>query len=198
VNVSLHFVGPYSWFPGDLPSVLEKDETTTQPGIYLWTADTPHGELVYYIGETGRSFRMRFQEHLTEQTSGWYRFDDPAVFRSGGRKRIWPGLYEAKEDRAGRWQEWLQRLPELTPSLVEFVRQMRFHLAPLECDTKPRRRIEAAIALHLRDQPGAVGAFQDPDITYWPTKPRDPPLHATVTSSTLIQGLPRELDLTPR
>jgi hypothetical protein len=130
-----------------------------------------------------------------EQTSGWYHINDPNSFREGRRRAIWPGLYEVRADRLSRWEEYLQRLPELATPLNECVRLMRFHLAPMESDQRPRRRIEAAIAEHLYAQDGVIGDFQERAVRYWPTQDGDPPLSVTVSASVEIRGLPSGLNL---
>lgn len=170
-TVELAFSGPFAWFPGgDVPCLSDAPEGH-QAGIYLWTAPTPSGELVYYVGETGRSFARRMQEHLSEQLSGRYRLYEPKSFLRGERNLLWRGLYGSGAEPS--LLGFVERLPTLAPPLAEFVRAMRFHVAPTTCGDRLRRRIEAAIALHLYGQANPIGELQDAGIHYAPRLPEE-------------------------
>jgi hypothetical protein len=69
-------------------------------------------------------------------------------------------------------------------------RLMRFHLAPLTCGTRLRRRIEAALARHLSRQPGLVGSFEDVGIRYSPRHVGEEPIDVLCYSSAALLGLP--------
>lgn len=70
---------------GDRPGAA----VAARPGIYLWTVATPDGDdLVYYVGETARSFADRLTEHLKEQLSGAYRIYDPEPFGAGTKQLL--------------------------------------------------------------------------------------------------------------
>jgi hypothetical protein len=43
--------------------------TIKRAGLYMWTYPTTHGELVYYIGQTGRSFEKKECESTSSGTS---------------------------------------------------------------------------------------------------------------------------------
>lgn len=63
-SMIVEFVGPLSWLGGTgIPSIFEA-EIGKRSGLYLWTVPLDAGELVYYVGETGRSFAQRMLEHL--------------------------------------------------------------------------------------------------------------------------------------
>jgi hypothetical protein len=183
----LSFTGPYSWLPGRLPSVFEAPAASS-PGIYLWTVETtPHGELVYYVGETGRDFRSRFVEHLKEQVSGYYRLYDPAAMLQGDKRLLWRGLY-------GRGAEptlapFIENLERLAPPLRTFIGFVRFYLGPLEVDSRLRRRIEAAIADHLYGQSGPAN-FQDAGIRYDRRHPDEAPTEVRLDGVSTLRGLP--------
>ncbi len=57
--------------------------------------------------------------------------------------------------------------------LADFVRVMRFRLALIEGDRRLRERIEAAISIHLKNQPDPVGSFQDEGVRYRPRRPSE-------------------------
>jgi len=70
-KVTVRFIGPFSW-PGapDAPSVFDV-EARQERGIYLWTIPQRDGFLVYYVGETGRSFQLsRWRDPLPSQERG--------------------------------------------------------------------------------------------------------------------------------
>ena len=86
--VTLNFVGPFSWAgTSEAPSLCES-EAGKESGIYLWTVRRPEGELVYYVGETGRSFADRMCDHFREHASGGYNLHSPEEFRQGQRVRL--------------------------------------------------------------------------------------------------------------
>lgn len=182
------FNGPFGWFAEGDASVFES-AASRKPGIYLWTVVTEgHGELVYYVGETGREFRLRFAEHLKEQLSGWYRLNDPQGMRAGVRVPLWPGLYGPSRQKTVA--PFLERLSTLGPSLRDFVHMVRFHLATYEGDARMRKRIEAAVAQHLYRQADPVGSYQEPDIHYDPKLPEEGAVQVIVRSGVPIRGLP--------
>lgn len=68
-EITVSFAGPFSW-PGtpDTPCVYNADGAR-KIGIYLWTVSLPDGHLIYYVGETGRSFEIRLRQHYEELVS---------------------------------------------------------------------------------------------------------------------------------
>ena len=91
-------------------------------------------------------------------------------------------------------ESFVERLPELAGPLQEYVRTMRFHLAPVELEDRARKRIEAAVAEHLRRQPGPVGSFQEADVRYRPRTPDEVSMRVTLTSTVVLEGLPAALE----
>ena len=71
-EIALSFSGPFCW-PGasDSPSVYDAHEVR-KAGIYLWTAPLLDGHLIYYVGETGRSFHVRLRQHYEELVAARY------------------------------------------------------------------------------------------------------------------------------
>jgi hypothetical protein len=186
--VTLEFLGPFSWLSSDPATSIFEAAAARTAGIYLWTVDTPDGHLIYYVGETGVAFRQRLYQHLSQQLSGMYHIYEPGLFAVGQKHALWRGMY-------GRGREsglamFVERLPTLAPALADFVRLLRFHLAPLACQTRLRRRIEAALAYHLSCQPGLVGAFQDAGIRYATKRTSEAPVEVLCRSSATLLGLP--------
>jgi hypothetical protein len=121
-----------------------------------------------------------------------YHIYDPERFALGQKHVLWLGLYG--NDREPSLAAFVERLPTLAPALADFVRLIRFHLAPLTCDTRLRRRIEAALALHLYSQPGLVGQFQDAGIRYAPRRACEEPIDVRCQSSEVLLDLPARLE----
>jgi len=185
----IDFQGPFSWFGGDLPCVFDSD-AAKHMGVYVWTANTSHGEFAYYIGDTGRTFAARFLEHLKEYASGVYRIYDADAFTLGEKRLVWLGsLSRPKEERQAAVLEFFNRMEEFAPQLRAFLHTHRLYLAPFEGEQRLRRRIEAGLARHWYDQQGLIGEFQDPGIWYQWRKADEQPIEVTVTFPSSIQGL---------
>lgn len=192
-ELAVHFEGPFSWTSRDgTPSVLDS-EIATKAGLYLWTVSTPAGELIYYVGETGRSFGVRMFEHLKEHLGGAYHVFDPVALMRAEKKELWPGLYNP--DHARLLPELLLRFEELAAPIARLVAVYRFHLATTDIDPRLRQRIEAALSRHLFAQPGLAGQFQDKGVRYRPRRASELPLHARITSSKQLVALPELLEV---
>jgi hypothetical protein len=66
---------------------------------------------------------------------------------------------------------------------------LRFFVAPLSCDQRTRRRIEAAIARMLYATSGIVGTFQDQGVVYWPKFTSEQPVSCITSSPIPLLGL---------
>ena len=189
-DLSIHFTGPLAWSASEgAPSVFE-DPLTWKCGLYLWTVETPAGEFVYYVGETGRTFSIRLFEHLKEHLAGAYHVYDPEPFHMGEKVELWPGLYGRPRSQAV--PELLARYAELAGPIDALARTYRFFLAPLEGDRRLRERAEAAIA-------GALAAsqrnFQDAGIRYRPRYVHEDPLVLEITCDRVLLDLPSVIAL---
>jgi hypothetical protein len=60
----IHFYGPYSWVDDRGVDYIFTADIGQKAGLYLWTIKLAGGELIYYVGETGRSFSTRMLEHF--------------------------------------------------------------------------------------------------------------------------------------
>ena len=184
----ISFAGPFSW-PGtpDAPCVFEADEGR-RAGIYLWTVPLEAGHLVYYVGETGRSFCARLREHYVEHAAAMYHVYSPQEFARGEKVLLWPGHYAAKGRKSEK--ECIENLARLSEHIRGMTYALRFLLAPLSCDGRIRRRAESAIARTLCAASGNVGAFQDSGIRYSPRTSDEEPISCLTSSSVPILGLP--------
>ena len=70
--LTIEFYGPFSWTSTDDSTSVFKSSIAAKLGVYLWTVSTSEGELIYYVGQTGRSFSVRMREHFEQQLSGMY------------------------------------------------------------------------------------------------------------------------------
>jgi hypothetical protein len=191
-TVRLECSGPYSWRSLDPAISIFEAAASRAAGIYLWTVDTQDGYVIYDVGETGAEFRQRLRQHLCEQLAGMYHIYDTELFAVGQKHALWQGMYG--NDREAGLAEFVECLPTSAPALANFVRLIRFHLAPLTCHTSLRRRIEAALAMHRYRQPGLVGPFQEVGIRYVPRCAGEEPIDVRCQSSAVLLGLPACLE----
>jgi len=190
--MKIEFNGPYSWSnENGIASVFDNPFSKKQ-GIYLWTVPQKEGELVYYIGETGRSFSIRMLEHLKEHLAGFYHLYDPIKMQNGIKDSVWPGYYDKNNRKA--ITDIINNSVGNTAVAYELTKVYKFYLAPTEIEDRLRRRIEAAIAIHLYNQPGIIGSFQDDGIRYAPRKEREEPVQVTIEAPNMICGLPNEIN----
>jgi hypothetical protein len=190
-TITVEFVGPFSWFGrSDISSILEA-EAGKMSGVYLWTVQLDEGELVYYVGETGRSFAQRMLEHFREHMSGGYHLYEPHEFSHGRKALLWPGRYGP--DREPFLSVFIQRFRDLASVIVDLAELYRFYVAPLECEKRLRERIEAGLANYLYEQPGMVGEFQDRGIIYRARKDTEEAIQALIQCRANLIGVPKLL-----
>lgn len=189
-SLSLRFEGPFSW-TGERTPLLAKSPLARSAGVYLWTVQTTVGELVQYVGETGRTFARRFEDHLRAQLAGQYRLLDPAALRQGRALLLSPGIYGPGVPRSVA--PFAARLTELAAPLAEYIVAVRFYLAPAELPIRLRRRVEAAIAGHLAGQAGPAGTLLDPGVRYHSRLPSEEPVEVRLSVTSALHGLPESL-----
>lgn len=192
--LELCWYGPYGLYETDIDSVFITN-LSDQKGIYLWTVPIEKKYLTYYVGETGRSFATRFVEHTKDVLNGFYHIYDPSQFSKGRKTLIWGGMWKPDRKSPSTMLEFLNRYIEMAPQLLEFLRQLRFFLAPTNAEKRIRQRAEAAIAKRLLDQPGLIGGFQDDDIKYWPRRVNEEPILLKMKSFEPVLGLCSELPI---
>ena len=188
-HIHIEWFGSYRWF-GDRDLVF-KSEHAHKPGIYLFTVPYKDSQLVYYVGETGKSLAERIIVHTKEYLSGTYRFYDPEKFSKGQKELVWAGTW--MKGTKDKLPEFLENYDKYLPLLMEFLSVMCLMLAPLDTDYRTRRWIEGAIARELLSQPDPIGSFQETDIRYWKRKDSEPEIEVTFSSKVNILGLPKRL-----
>jgi hypothetical protein len=190
-DIKIIFSGPYSWHgSSDAPSLFESP-LGGRSGIYLWTVPHSEGSLIYYVGETGRSFGVRFFEHFKEHFSGCYHIYEPTSLSKGDKVTLWAGKYDKSFKFS--FSSLIERFTELAPAITEHAKLYRFFLAPMDCEKRFRERVEAAIAKHLYDQPGVIGKFQEGGIRYRPRMPKEEGIWVSIETEAKIMGLPSRL-----
>lgn len=185
------FSKPLTWLPNAGEQSVAEAPQGSKSGIYLWTAPSPGGHLVYYVGETARTLATRLEEHLYEQLSGRYRFYDPTAFLRGEKHLLWRGVYGrgGEADVSG----FVDQLPAFAPPLAQYVRSMRFMVAPTDCSDRLRRRIEAELARWFQEHDGVTGGFQERDIHYEPRGETEAAVEVTLDWAERPVGAPDHL-----
>lgn len=191
-KITLDFKGPFRWH-GASKEVVFFQEAADQPGIYLWCVEQPLGYLIYYVGETGGAFKDRFKSHSRLFFRGEYGIWSAKEFLLGKRVSVWPGKWRTT-NKNGWPYEFIQRSPELTPKLIEFLGTMRIFLAPLKAEPIIRQRVESAISAYLQSQPEPLGSFIDADIRHSGPPRRGRPLLVEINMPVPVQGLPPSLE----
>lgn len=192
-RVAVNFDGPFSWIDsGGLPCMFDHP-IGAKAGIYLWTVGTPEGELIYYVGETGRSFAGRLFEHLKEHLAGAYHVWEPEPLGRGVKVELWAGIYGRNRREATRGL--VEKHESLAGAISGLISVYRFFVAPLDCDQRTRQRIEAGIALYLYGLGDAPTNFQDRGIRYLPRYAGELPITLDIDSARLLRGLPDSLEV---
>lgn len=186
------FKGPFSWLGEvDAPSVFD-DPIGKSSGIYLWTIETNSGFLVYYVGQTGRTFTQRMKEHLRDHLAGFYHLNDPDEFSKGNRVSIWPGLFDVYTKIS--LKTLVEKHPEISNVIHRLARQYRFFFSSIKTETRVLERIESSIANNLYKQSGNVGSFQEQGIRYRKRWEKESPISVSLNSHKKIVGMPTELE----
>jgi len=188
----LQWYGPYKWYGTTDDCIFTRSEAK-KSGIYLWTIPFKKQYLTYYVGETGKSFASRHIWHARDYLHGLYRVYDPHQFGQGTKILVWGGMWKPGRRGAHHMLEFLNQYPELSSVIYEFLGKFSIFLAPLDVKERVRKRIEAAVANRLYEQPGLFGKFQDTDIRYHPRQPDEEPISVTMVSFEPILGLCSEL-----
>jgi hypothetical protein len=198
--IHLEFTGPYSWFGApDVPSLHHAAERH-EPGIYIETVSLPKGHLVYYVGETGKSFIERMKDHYKNRVNAEYRIYAAEEFARGEKKVIWsgiwnpPGYENSPEGRALRNSKAVCRAnrERLKESAEALVRVIRYHFAALNCEKRVRQRIEGELAGRIQVS-SPVSNFYSNGVSYCRRRIGEEPIDCTASSRALILGFPKRL-----
>lgn len=188
----IFFKGPFSWHgQDDAPSVFDSDMANLC-GIYLWMIPCGDELLINYVGETGRKFSKRLEEHYCQHASGMYRLDSSEGYSKGELVTVWPGI--RGKDNKKSIKDCVIEYPKLCGTICELNNLYRFFLAEFSGEKRIRQRIESAIANHLYNTPGKVGDFMPPGVTYISRRDDEQSEMCKISSEVTIAGLPFEIE----
>lgn len=191
-EITLFFDGPYSYISSEFARNLYDCPISKGKGIYLWTVPVNGIEYIHYVGQTGRSFGIRFKEHFRDQISGLYNIYDPLKLQQGIIHKLWNGLsFKGSSNRD--IEEYLLKWNELVSYSKEYLKFSHLFFAPCDEDKRIRIRIESAIAVYLRSQSGIVANVFEPGVVYRPKLPEETPITCRITSSISFVCLPETL-----
>jgi len=186
MSLRVHFQGPFS-FSNVLSDCPLKDET----GVYLWAVKQTTGLYrIHYLGETGESFYGRTKEHVFQTLSGNYRVFDPDQMCKGIQQVIWGGLWQ--RTRRDKLSEFLSSYETVAPLIKRYLFSQVIFVAPLQCELRLRRRIEGALAQHLRSSAEASNLLPS-DIRYVARSADEAAVAVSVSADADIEGLPQEM-----
>ena len=132
-------------------------------------------------------------EHVQNHLSGFYRLYDPKEFAKGKKVLLWGGLWKSDRKDPAMMGEFLKDYQTFSLQILEFLKQIRLFLIPIQGDRRIREHIEAGIASHFYEHPGVVGSFQNDDIRYKPRKPDEQSFLIKVNNSDLVMGLAEQV-----
>jgi hypothetical protein len=184
--------GPYFWLKE--PSVYFSSETG-KSGIYLWSILYNDKHLIYYVGETGRSFSERFSEHFTSYLQGAYDIYDPKKFIKCNKIKIWNNIKYWKTDSCQRYNNFQSQRKKIFPPLKELINLFYLWIIPMkDDDTRIRRRIEGSLAKYLLSQKGVVGHIQDANVRYELRSEKEPIEYVKFKNFEMFHGFPKKLE----
>ena len=192
--VHLHFHGPYP-LCAETADVLAECPHRDASGIYLWTLRQHTGRYrVTYVGETTTSFYRRMKEHVIQTLGGNYRITDPDQAARGVQRVVWDGLW--RKGTRDRLPEFLRRYKELAPAIKRYLLAELVFVAPMEGDARLLRRVEGALAMHLRSAPDASSLLPT-DIRYVVRRADElvVRVEVKVDVGVEVEGLPQNLDV---
>jgi hypothetical protein len=64
-----------------------------ESGVHLSTVPLQNGYLIYYVGETGVSFRARLRQTHSKYVAAMYQVYSPTEFARGEKVPLWPGYW---------------------------------------------------------------------------------------------------------
>jgi len=190
-HLFLEFNGPLGLVPGE-HAYLFHDELAHAQGIYLWAV--PYhlgGYLPLYIGETSASVGRRIEDHLIKTVGGYNRICDPDLLLRGEPRVLWNGLW--RRGTRGRFPEYLGLVEQLLPAIRRELQMEVVFVAPLKIESRLRRRVEGALAAHIKAQPAPASSIFPTDVRYYTRNASEAAVEVSVSCSSKIYGLPELL-----
>ncbi len=188
--IHLHFHGPFS-VCSETDDVLANCPLRSGTGIYLWAVKQLTD--VYrtsYLGETSESFYGRTKEHVVQTLGGNYRVIDPDQMCKGIQQVIWDGLW--RRNTRDKLPSFLSNYESFAPLVKRYLFAQVIFVAPLECELRLQRRVEGALAQHLRSLPEA-SSLLPVDIRFIVRRVEESAVAVSVSADAEIEGLPQEI-----
>ncbi|MBL0156948.1 MAG: hypothetical protein IPP47_07560 [Bryobacterales bacterium] len=107
---------------------------------------------------------------------------------------VWDGLW--RKGARDRLPEFLQRYEELVPAIKRHSMAELVFVAPMEGDARLLRRVEGALAMHLRSTPDASSLLPT-DIRYAVRRTDEPMVQVEIAvgAGVGVVALPQSLDV---
>lgn len=192
MNITLDWHGPFSVVKGtDLPLVFDASPTLIdRPGVYLWTINRDHEELVHYVGKTDRSFRTRLSEEFVLSKPELCWIPDIEKLQKGVKQ--W--LYEPRSTRRPNADKWAENAQFLMDCRRRYLQAIRIFIAPMDCGRAEIKNTETALMWAIWDHEEAAWN-SDEEIAYYlingsPIPERlSTPYKITMRSNSRFRGL---------
>ncbi len=145
---------------------------------------------VTYIGETGTSFYKRTKEHVIQTLGGNYQICDPDAMQRGESIVVWNGLW--RKGYRDKFPEFLRRYEGIATVIKGALSVQNIFVAPMDVDSRTRKRIEGALAFAVRNNKDASSLLPK-DIRYFKNKEDESPIAISIEAQSKIEGLPRQI-----
>jgi len=189
IELTIH--GPYG-LCGNHEKIIFHESIGDEIGIYFWTV--PYfkgGSVISYIGETGKSFKERFKDHMIHTAGGNYRIYDPDSEIQGIGHILWNGLW--RKGTRDKMPEFVARMIELAPAIKKSLEHSEIYVAPFESERRVRQRIEGAIADHIKAQPPPASGLLPTDVKYYKKWDDEEPIYVRISGGDALLGMPKDL-----
>jgi len=186
---SLAFLGPFAVF-SDEQGILPNCPVQDRNGIYLWAVKVGLEYRITYVGETASSFLHRVTQHVHHCVDGYERISSASALLEGRQEILWDGLW--RKDRRGKLADFVRDAVRLVAAAKEELLIHRLFLAPSSHEQRILRRIEGAIAAHLRAD-AVAGSLMPSDVRYHTRTADEAPMLLRLAAPTAILGLPSEI-----
>lgn len=148
-QTALEWHGPFSWVSTAGISCIfdELLSVNSSSGVYLWTVPYRDAYLIYYVGETGKTFRERLRKEHDRFWVGCEWFHDPKLLEQGTKGE--GPIYKPKNSKEACLSEFEDRYDELVPIIIRLLHLFHLFIAPAK--TTLRKRIERALMWDVWD-----------------------------------------------
>lgn len=133
----IQFLGPFSLHASKSGSnSLFSQESSSKPGIYLFTVPYEGKFVPFYVGMTNKSIAERNRAHLQGYLSGQYMvYDVNKMIKNRERVEIHKGSKNT--------EDFFSYAITGYKSILDMLEEVRIFYFPYECETKILKRIES-------------------------------------------------------